>query len=115
MGFICSARQAERRLVATVAGDLDLAAHPRFQAQAEAWARQGTDVVLECSEVTFMDSMGLRVLVELRQAVLDAGHSFALAGPSNPVVRVLALAVVTDLFELTEVEPSGREQEEPAA
>jgi anti-anti-sigma factor len=116
MRFTCSAQQTEERLVATVAGDVDLAAHPRFQAEADAWAGKGADVVLDLSGVTFMDSMGLRVLVELRQAVVDAGHAFALAAPSRPVDRVLALAGLDKLFDLAEplmeLEPQA---EDPAA
>jgi anti-anti-sigma factor len=100
MEFTCTAQQSGQRLIVAVAGDVDLAIHPRFQAESEAWADKGTDVVLDCSGVTFMDSMGLRVLVQLRHDVTRAGHSFALAAPSKPVTRVLELAGVQGVFEL---------------
>jgi stage II sporulation protein AA (anti-sigma F factor antagonist) len=99
MEFTCAGRRVGRHFVAAVAGDIDLAIHPRFQAEADAWADSGTDVILDCSGVTFMDSMGLRVLVRLQEAVVEAGHAFYLAEPSRPVLRVLELACVLDLFE----------------
>ena len=100
MEFTCTARQSGPSLLATVAGDVDLANYPRFTAEAEAWAGKGSDVVLDCSNVTFMDSMGLRVLVQLRQTLIDGGHSLTLADPSTPVARVLDLTGVLELFGL---------------
>jgi stage II sporulation protein AA (anti-sigma F factor antagonist) len=101
MEFTCSAHQSGQHLSAAVAGDIDLAVHPRFQAEAKAWAGKHTDVVLDCSGVTFMDSMGLLVLVELRRDVTEAGHAFVLANPSTPVSRVLELAGLHEVFEVT--------------
>jgi stage II sporulation protein AA (anti-sigma F factor antagonist) len=45
-----------------------------------------------------MDSMGLRVLVQLMRAVVAGGHAFTLADPSEPVTRVLELAGVQNVF-----------------
>jgi anti-anti-sigma factor len=105
MGFTCIARQSEQQVVATITGDVDLAAYPRLEAEAAAWAGAGIDVVLDCSEVSFMDSMGLRVLVQIWQAVTDRGRSLILADPSTPVMRVLELAGVQQLFEYTHHRP----------
>src|SRR5689334_9721738 len=66
MEFSCTARQADGRVLLTVSGDVDLAAHARFQEAAEPWTAAPNDVVLDLSGVTFLDSMGLRVLVHLR-------------------------------------------------
>jgi anti-anti-sigma factor len=108
MNFTCTARPSGQRLVVTVAGDIDLAIYPRFQAEAEAWAGKDTDIILECSEVSFIDSMGLRVLVEFRRLVTEAGHTFTLAGPSRPVTRVLELAGVHSLFDVSDLpQPAG--------
>lgn len=98
MEYSCTARQSGRQLVAAISGDVDLAVHARFQAAADGWAAQGTDVLLDCSGVTFMDSMGLRVLVQLMRAVIGGGHAFQLADPSEPVARVLELAGVQNVF-----------------
>lgn len=109
MEFTCAARQAGQRLIVTVAGDVDLAVYPRLQAEAEVWAAKDTDVAVDCSGVTFMDSMGLRFLVQLRQAVTAAGHTFSLVGPSQPVSRVLELAGLQTLFEQA-IDPEPADQ-----
>lgn len=101
MEFSCTAQQADTHLKVTVTGDVDLAIYPLFQAEAETWAGKQADVVLDCSGVTFLDSMGLRVLVQLRNDLAANGHDFALAGPSEPVRRVLELAGVQSLFPMT--------------
>jgi stage II sporulation protein AA (anti-sigma F factor antagonist) len=110
MEFTCTAHQSGPQLIATVAGDIDLAIHPRFRAEAQVWVGKHTDVVLDCSGVTFMDSMGLRVLVELWRGVTEAGHRFALARPSTSVTRVLELAGLVGVFEYAELpEPAAEE------
>jgi stage II sporulation protein AA (anti-sigma F factor antagonist) len=103
MEFSCTGWQSGHEVVLTVAGDVDLAVYPRFQAEAEAWASKQADTVLDCSGVTFLDSMGLRVLVYLMREVTEAGHAFLLADPSEPVLRVLELAGVKSLFSVREL------------
>ena len=111
MDFSCTARQVADHVVITVAGDLDLAAHQRFEAEiARAWDGSCA-LVVNLSRVAFLDSMGLRVLVEARQRAVDNGRDFCLAAPSEPVLRVLELAGVTSLF--TVVEPSPDEDPDP--
>jgi anti-sigma B factor antagonist len=100
MAFTCTTQQSEQRLDVTVTGDIDLAAYPGLQAEAGIWAREGTDVTLDCSQVTFMDSMGLRLMVELKQAINAKGNVFAVTEPSQPVRRVLELTGVQGLFEM---------------
>lgn len=118
MEFSCTARQSGGLLVLEVAGDVDLAVHARFQAEVDRlWPRTPTDVVMDCSRVTFLDSMGLRVLVQALQRAAGHGCGFALAAPSQPVLRVLELAGVTGLFSVIGPLPdaeSGRAPSEPA-
>lgn len=105
MEFSCTAQQAHDCVTVTLAGDVDLAIYSRFQSEADAWVGKQMDLVLDCSGVTFMDSMGLRVLVSLRQQVTDAGRDFAVANPSTPVTRVLELAGLISLFNVTSADP----------
>lgn len=105
MEFTCTALQSEQQLAVTLTGDVDYTIIPRLQAKADTWAGAGTDVVLDCSRVTFMDSLGIRVLIQLRQTVTGAGHSLILASPSIPVIRVLELAGLKQLFAYSGAEP----------
>jgi len=105
--FSCTARQSTDRVVLTVTGDVDLAAHARFEADVDQAWDGTTDLVIDCSGVEFLDSMGLRVLVQCRQVAVDNGREFALAGPSEAVVRVLELAGVRSLFSVVEAVPDA--------
>lgn len=82
-------------------GELDLVGAPRL---IDALPTDGTSpVVLDLEAVGFMDSSGLRSLLEARQACLDAGRTFAIARPSDAVQRVLELVDLTREFEVVEV------------
>ncbi|MBW8805878.1 MAG: STAS domain-containing protein [Catenulisporales bacterium] len=100
MEFSCTVRLTEERVVLTLAGDVDLAVHARFLAQVERWSSPSTDMVIECSQVAFMDSMGLQVLAHAKKLAAESGRDFALAAPSQPVLRLLELAGVQDLFQV---------------
>lgn len=113
MDFSCTARHAAGRVVLTVTGEVDLAAHARFEADVEKAWDGGTDLVIDCLGVTFMDSMGLRVLVDTMNRAAENGSGFALAAPSEPVLRVLDLAGVRDLFPLVGPVPEAEPQPDP--
>ena len=106
MEFSCTARQADGHVVLTVLGDVDLAAHARFQAEAEPWAAPPNHLIVDCSGVTFLDSMGLRVLVQLRRMVTEDGRDRATitgtpqGGILSPVLANIALSVLDEQFVL---------------
>lgn len=113
MPFTCTARQTAGRVVLTVAGDVDLAAHARFEADVETSWTASEDLVIDCSQVTFLDSMGLRVLVRTWHRAAESGREFALAAPSECVVRVLELAGVTGLFPVVGSIPDAETDADP--
>jgi anti-anti-sigma factor len=86
--------------VVTVAGDVDLAAADTLWSVLDEYVRAGRSVVVDCSKVAFLDSMGLRTLIRAQQKADASGARFTLASPSEPVLRVLQLAGVADLFVL---------------
>jgi anti-sigma B factor antagonist len=99
--------RAERRsegIVIVAEGDLDLLGAPVL---AEVVAGSGdAPLILDLSGVAFMDSSGLRALLEARQACLDAGRPFAIARPSHAVQRVLELVALAREFEVVETPAS---------
>jgi anti-anti-sigma factor len=113
MEFSCTAKMSADGVVLTVAGDVDLAAHARFQTGIEQCWDGSTDLLIDCSGITFLDSMGLRVLVHALQRATTGGHTITLAAAGPPVLRVLELAGIKDLFPLTgplpdaEPDPAG--------
>jgi stage II sporulation protein AA (anti-sigma F factor antagonist) len=102
MEFSCTATQFANHVLLTVVGDVDLAVHGRFQADLEQSWDGSADLVVDCSRVSFLDSMGLRVLVHAMQRAAANSSVVTLAAPSQPVLRVLELAGVKELFTVTE-------------
>lgn len=56
------------------------------------------DVELDLSEVTFMDSTGLGLMVLLRNRVLAHGQQLVLAGVPVPVARIMTITGLDKVF-----------------
>jgi anti-anti-sigma factor len=86
--------------VITVTGDVDLAAADTLWSVLDEYVRPGAHVIVDCSRVAFLDSMGLRTLIRAQHKAGAADARLTLASPSEAVLRVLQLAGVADLFVL---------------
>jgi anti-sigma B factor antagonist len=79
-------------VVLAISGDLDVAgataAHKRLLALP---LRPGDQLVLDLSGVTFMDSTGVRLILQAREHALRHGAGFAVARGPESVMRVLEL------------------------
>jgi anti-sigma B factor antagonist len=105
--FRARAERRSERTVIVAEGDLDLVGAPVL---AESVAGSGDGpLILDLNAVAFMDSSGLRALLEARQACLDAGRPFAIARPSHSVQRVLDLVDLAHDFEVVEAPGSAGE------
>ncbi|MFL5846081.1 MAG: STAS domain-containing protein [Solirubrobacteraceae bacterium] len=81
-----------------VSGELDLASVPSLRAQLRRTAREAKEVYLDLTQVTFIDSSGLSLLVGVDAESRADGFGFALqAGP--------AVLKLIDLCDLREVLP----------
>ena len=84
-------------------GELDIATAPRMMsALNEALADMKSALVVDLSNVVFMDSTGLALLINARRRVLRLGHGFAIACPRGPISRVFEIA---DMVESLRVCP----------
>ncbi len=73
-----------------LAGELDTHTAPALQA-----ALDGLDadrIVIDMAEVEFVDSSGLRVLIQSHQQADEAGRSVVLGQPSSAVRRLLEIS-----------------------
>lgn len=102
--FSYQVRQQDSVCVVEVSGDVDMAVHQQLEQVLEPLVAAG-DVVLDCSRVTFFDSMALRVAVKIMHRAGEAGTTFALV-PSQAVSRVLKLAGLTEIFTIREAAPA---------
>ena len=84
------------RYVVTVRGELDLATSDRLWSELEPLLAPQTVVVLDGTEITFLDSSGLRVLLQAGNRATSGGSAFRLVAPQQSVQRVLELAGTGD-------------------
>jgi anti-sigma B factor antagonist len=101
--FRARARRHGDAMVIVAEGELDLVGAPRLL---EVLPEDGDgSLVLDRGGVGFMDSSGLRALLEARRRSAEAGRRFAIARPSDPVLRVLELVHLATEFEILAAPP----------
>jgi len=83
-----------------VSGEVDAHSSELFATTLVAAGERSTAVIVDMSGVTFMDSSGLRVLVEAQQRAEAGGPSLVLRSPSRQITRLLDLAGLTENFEI---------------
>ena len=84
-------------------GEIDIATAPRMIAAInEAVADVAAPLVVDLSDVVFMDSTGLALLMNARRRVVRLGQGFAIVCPGGPISRVFEIA---DMVESLRVCP----------
>ena len=82
-----------------VVGEIDMSTVPTFnQAVASALDETPERVMIDLSEVEFMDSSGLNALVRARNAMDDRGGDLVISGMSDQVGRLFDLSGLTPAF-----------------
>ncbi|WP_051836851.1 STAS domain-containing protein [Streptomyces sp. NRRL WC-3742] len=76
-------------------GEIDLDTAPRLRRELERALSEHHVVVLDLSQVTFMDCAGLGALVQARNRADHSGRRLVVHGISRPVARLLTLAGLT--------------------
>ena len=87
--------------ILTVRGELDAYSAPTLDAAFdEALAEGAQQLVLDLTEVGFIDSSGLRSMIRARKQVGDAPEALRVADPQPATVRLLDITGLTDHFPL---------------
>ena len=82
-------------------GEIDMSGAEALRKHAtDAAALTPGDLVLDLAEVTFIDSSGVRVLVQLHEQARAEGRSLLLRGVQDEVRRLLDLVGVTELLTI---------------
>lgn len=93
-------QEYKRVAVITVTGRVDSATASEFENEVNEVIEGGQhNLVLDLSQVDFLSSAGLRVLVTTRKTLQAAGGDIVLAQPSDRVVETLDTAGLDVLFE----------------
>jgi anti-sigma B factor antagonist len=91
-----------------VRGDLDLAGAPEFHAAADAALADGAStVVIDFSEITFIDSTGLGALVRIHTAATDSGRTMRLVKVPQVAARTITIGGLASLLGVDSTEPTA--------
>jgi anti-anti-sigma factor len=89
--------------VVEVKGELDLSTVSRWEENVEAVGRDATVIVLDLSEVGFVDSAGVRTLFRLARTAKDQGARLVIVAPHDgPVRRLLDILGIESMTPLCE-------------
>ncbi len=83
-----------------VGGEVDAHSAPLLAERLLASA--GSTIVLDLDGVTFMDSSGLRVIVQLHQRELEGGPALVITRPSRMVARLFEISGFAGLLRADE-------------
>jgi anti-sigma B factor antagonist len=98
--FTVELTTARGESVVAVTGDVDLATIGDLRRSLRGVIDQALgDVVLDLSNVTYMDSSGLSVVLETRDVLQRNGRALIVANPSAQVATILKLCGLTDHLE----------------
>jgi anti-anti-sigma factor len=91
-------------LIARLSGEIDLSnAEQLGKRIAAATPPESVGVVLDLSDVTYLDSFGVHVIFGLRQVLAERGRALALVvPPDSPALAALQIANVSEGIEITE-------------
>ena len=99
---VLAIEQIDGGSIVRLAGELDLYNAPAVRdALAEAAVQKPKRLVVDLSEVEFIDSTALGVLIEARAKLTD-GNGFLLAGPGLETRRALEISGLDRHFEVHE-------------
>ena len=86
--------------VLRVSGTVDLESSPRLWDAIEPRLTKAPDLVVDLSQVGFIDSSGIAILIRGFKHAQKHGIGFRLRAPSDQVRAVLELSQLTRLFQI---------------
>ena len=93
-------RDAAEPVVVSLVGDVDMASETLVVEALAALAAR--EVIVDLSQVGFLDSSGIRALVIGHRASKAAGGSLALRGPSSEAAQVLELTRLNEVIRVVD-------------
>lgn len=100
-------REEQGALVLAFEGDIDLQSSPEARSALLDAVAKNQPILVDLSQVGYIDSSGVASLVESFQAARKAGQSLVLVSVSDGAKRVLQLARLDKVFTICETIEDG--------
>lgn len=91
-----SSEESGEWMIVSPSGEIDIATADELGSA----LADNRDTVLDLSEVSFMDSTGLRTLVAVHNRLHGAGARFRVVVPSGPVQRIIEITGLSGALDL---------------
>jgi anti-sigma B factor antagonist len=92
---------AEKQSVLPLEGEIDLHVSPHVAATLrEMIAKKPSQLLVDLSRVTYMDSSGLAVLIEAMQSMEKLGGQFGIVGMQASVQSIFQIARLDQVFRI---------------
>ena len=114
MLFAVEVTSIEGETVLTLRGELDLSTQPRFMAALAGLDDRLTRVVLDLSELTFIDSANIRTIHRVQMLAGLRGTAFVLRSPNPDILRIMELMSLSPRVGDAEGRPIAIAQPSPA-
>ena len=93
-------KEEDNNYVIYFEGRLDTAAAPQVEKEMQAlYDCKGHDIILDCTELQYISSSGLRLFLSLLKAAKPKGSHVFITGMSDTLRQVFAMTGFTNLFE----------------
>ena len=93
-------QENEKEIVAVLSGELDTVAAPEFEtAMRPVLESKGRDIVIDCTELEYIASSGLRILLNILKNARASGRRVVLRNVNDIIHDVLEMTGFVNIFE----------------
>ena len=87
----------------SIRGEIDIYSIEKFRDTIEEKIKtQASEIILDCSELSYMYSTGMGVLIELRNKTKELGQKIIMMNPRPNIRKLLALTGVDKIIEIVD-------------
>ncbi|AWW26470.1 STAS domain-containing protein [Acetobacterium sp. KB-1] len=87
----------------SIKGEIDIYSIEKFRESIEREIKtKATEIILDCSELSYMDSTGMGVLIELRNKSKEMGQRIIMMNPRPNIKKLLSLTGVDKIIEIVD-------------
>ena len=105
--FSVTRRRTRDAVVVVPVGEIDLATVALLQAELDAAAGESNRLVLDLRDISFMDSAGLRLVLQCSRALEEAGGALTVVRGSREVQRLFDLVGLGGRLTMLDHPPDG--------
>jgi anti-sigma B factor antagonist len=99
-GLLFSAELRDGSMVVTIRGEIDVVTCDQLDRQLAQASQASSRVIVDLSQVDFMDSSALAVIARNRKAIVASGGTLTLAGPRYEYLKALWITGLADRLPL---------------